>query len=53
MAGAGHVTRVVTSDWSRHADFLQQQTRYRTEEDKRPGGRPKTQADLFGSCSVM
>ena len=53
LAGAGHVTRVVTSDWSRHADFLQQQTRYRTDEDKRPGGRPKTQADLFGSCSVM
>ena len=53
MAGAGHVTRGVTSDWSRHADFLQQQTRYRTDEDKRPGGRPKTQADLFGSCSVM
>ena len=36
----------------KHADYLQQQTQYKTDESVRPG-RPKTAGDLFGACSIM
>jgi hypothetical protein len=42
----------VSDEWkkkieARRAWFLEDE-KYRTDETKRPGGRPKTQEDLFG-----
>ena len=36
----------------RHSEFLAEQTRLRSDESLRPG-KPKTAAELFGSCSIM
>jgi len=37
---------------NKHPEFLKKQTTYRTDESLRPG-KPKTSAELFGSCSIM